>query len=196
MTTRLFFAVHLAADRVTGWWESTSSVLRWVTTSWGDQRIARGTSAPVVEGRRATTREGHAGAFATEAKEGGAGRAAGVGAGAVGGWAWGLGVGWAEGFLAAAALGGGPEPLTLAASSLTWPASEAKAASKEVQKSQSSSWGREGAVRGAEEGGLGERPSISRVETSPNPGSGLASNERTLGRSTKGSHPCSSHCST
>jgi len=70
----------------------------------------------------------------------------------VGGWAWGLGVGWAEGFVAAAALGGGPEPLTFAASSLTWPASKAKAESKEVQRSQSSSWGREGAV-----GGSGER---------------------------------------
>ncbi len=72
------------------------------------------------------TREGHTGAFATEAKEGGAGHEAGVGAGAVGGWAWGLGVGWAEGFCAVAALGGGLELLTLAASSLTWPASEAK----------------------------------------------------------------------
>src|SRR6266702_4248629 len=164
MTTRLFFAVHLAADRVTGWWESTSSVLRWVTTSWGDQRIARGTSAPVVEGRRATTREGHAGAFATEAKEGGAGRAAGVGAGAVGGWAWGVGVGWAEGFLAAAALGGGPEPLTLAASSLTWPANEVKAESKEVWRSQSLSCG-EGAGEGAGGGGAGRgKPMASREE--------------------------------
>ncbi len=52
------------------------------------------------------TKEGHAGVFATEAKEGGAGQEAGVGAGAVGGWAQGLGVGWAEGFFAAAALGG------------------------------------------------------------------------------------------
>jgi len=189
MTTRLFFAVHLAADRVTGWWESTSSVLRWVTTSWGDQRIARGTSAPVVEGRRATTREGHAGAFATEAKEGGAGRAAGVGAGAVGGWAWGLGVGWAEGFLAAAALGGGPEPLTLAASSLTWPASEAKAVSKEVRRSRSSSWGREGAVGGAEEGEVGESPSTVKGVALPNLEYGLARNSEREGRSPEGSQP-------
>ncbi len=98
------------------------------------------------------------GVFTTEAKEGGAGREAGVGAGAVGGWAWGLEVGWAEGFLAVAALGGGPEPLTLAASSLTWPASKAKAESKEVQRSRSSSWGREGAVGGAEEGSSWREP--------------------------------------
>ncbi len=70
-------------------------------------------SAPGTEGSRAITREGHAGVFTTEAKEGGAGHEAGVGAGAVGGWARGLGVGWAEGFLAAAAMGGGPDPLTL-----------------------------------------------------------------------------------
>src|SRR6266702_2923689 len=154
MTTRLFFAVHRAADRVTRWGESTSSALRWVTISWGDRRIARGTSPPEWEGRKATTNEGHAGVFTTEAKEGGAGREAGLGTGAVGGWAQGLGVGWAEGFLAAATLGGGPEPLTLAASSLTWPASEAKAISKEVRRSRSSSWGREGAVGGCEEGGF------------------------------------------
>ncbi len=87
-----------------------------------------------------------------------------MGAGAAGGLARVLGVGWAEGFGAAAALGGGPEPLTLAASSLTWPANEAKAESKEVRRSRSSSWGREGAVRGAEEGGWGERLSISRAD--------------------------------
>ncbi len=57
-----------------------------------------------------------------------------------------------RGFLSGSHLGRGPEPLTLAASSLTWPASKAKAESKEVQRSWSSSWGREGAVRGAEEG--------------------------------------------
>src|SRR6266702_6028026 len=151
MTTRLFFTVHQAADRVTRWGVSASSVLRWVTTSWGDQQTTRGTSAPGAEGHKATTREGHAGVFTTEAKEGGAGQAAGVGMGAWGGWAQGSGVGWAEGFFAVAAMGGGPEPLTLAASSLTWPASKAKAVSKEVQRSQSSSWGREGAVGGAEE---------------------------------------------
>ena len=44
---------------------------------------------PGAEGRRATTKEGRAGVFATEAKEGGAGREAGVGTGAVGGWAQG-----------------------------------------------------------------------------------------------------------
>src|SRR6266571_1861860 len=147
VTTRLFFAVHQAADRVTGWWASVSSALRWETTSWGDRWIARGMSAPGAEGHKATTREGCAGVFATEAKEGGARREAGVGAGAVGGGAWGLGVGWAEGFFAVAALGGGPEPWTLAASSLTWPASEAKATSKEVRRSRSSSWG-EGAGGG------------------------------------------------
>ncbi len=81
-------------------------------------------------------------------KEGGAGREAGAGAEAAGGGARGLGVVRAGGFGAVAALGGGPEPLTLAASSLTWPASEAKAESKEVQRSWSSSWGREGAVGG------------------------------------------------
>jgi len=78
------------------------------------------------------TREGRAGVLATEAKEGGAGQEAGVGAGVVGGGAWGLEGGWAEGFFAAAALGGGPELLTLVASSLTWSASEVKAKSKEV----------------------------------------------------------------
>src|SRR6266702_3016839 len=135
MTTRLFFTVHLAADRETGWWASVSTALRWVTTSWGDRQIARGTSAPGAEGRKATTKEGRAGVFATEAKEGGAGHKAGVGAGAVGGRAQGLGVGWAEGFCAVATFGGGPEPLTLAASSLTWPASKAKAESKEVRRS-------------------------------------------------------------
>ncbi len=135
VTTRLFFVVHQAADRVTGWWASVSLALMWVTTSWGDRWIARGTSAPGAEGRRATTNKGQAGAFTTEAKEGGAGREAGVGTGVEGGWAWGLGVGWAEGFLAVATLGGGPELLTLVTSSLTWPASEAKAASKEVQRS-------------------------------------------------------------
>jgi len=149
----VFFAVHLAADRATGWWASTSSTLRWVTTSLGVRWIARGTSAQGAEGCKAMTREGHAGDFSTKAKEGGTGCEAGVGAGVVGGWAWGLGVGWAEGVFAVAALGGGLEPLTLAVSSLTWPASKAKAKSKEVQRSQSSSWGREGAVRGAEEGG-------------------------------------------
>src|SRR6266702_5792745 len=117
MTTRLFFAVHQAADRVTGWWESTSLVLRWVTTSWGERRIARGISAPGAEGRKATTKESRAGVFTTEAKEGGAGWEAGVGAGAVGGWARGLGVGWAGGFFAVAAGGGGLEPLTLSVSS-------------------------------------------------------------------------------
>src|SRR6266571_1714060 len=145
---RLFFAVHRVADRVTGWGASASSALRWLTTSWGDRRTARGTSAPEAEVRKATTREGRVGDFATAAKEGGAGREAGAGAGAVGGWARGLGVGWAEGFLAAATLGGGPEPLTLSASTLTWPASEAKAVSKEVRRSRSSSWGREGVVGG------------------------------------------------
>jgi len=70
---RLFFTVHLAADRVTGWEASASSVLRWTTTSWGDRWIARGTSPPEVEVRRATTNEGCTGVFATEAKEGGAG---------------------------------------------------------------------------------------------------------------------------
>ena len=94
------------------------------------------------------TREGHAGVFTTEAKEGGAGCEAGVGAGAVGGWARGLGVGWAGGFFAVAAWGGGLEPLTLSVSSLTWPANEAKAESKEVRRSRSSSWGREGVVGG------------------------------------------------
>src|SRR6266702_3971243 len=123
----------------------------------GVRRTTRGTSAPGVAGRKATTNEGRAGVFATEAKEGGAGREAGVRAGVAGGWARGLGVGWAEGFLAAAALGGGPEPLTFAASSLTWPASEAKAISKEVRRSRSSSWGREGGVGGGEEGGGGWR---------------------------------------
>src|SRR6266702_2798030 len=100
-------------------------------------------SPPGAEGHKAMTREGRAGDFATEAKEGGAGCEAGVGAGAVGGWARGLVGGWAEGFLAVAALGGGSEPLTLAVSSLTWPASKAKAKSKEVWRSQSSSWGRD-----------------------------------------------------
>ncbi len=90
-----------------------SSTLRWVTTSWGDLQVARGTLAPGTEGQRATTSEGHAGAFTTEAKEGGAGREAGEGAGAVGGWAWGLSVGWAEGFFIVATLGGGLDPLTL-----------------------------------------------------------------------------------
>ena len=103
VTTRLFFTVHRAADRETGWWASVSTALRWVTTSWGVRRIARGTSAPGAEGCKAMTKEGRAGAFATEAKEGGAGCAAGVGTGAVGGWARGLGVGWAGGFLAVAA---------------------------------------------------------------------------------------------
>src|SRR6266702_6868275 len=106
MTTRLFFTVHQAADRVTRWGVSASSVLRWVTTSWGDQQTARGTSAPGAEGHKATTKEGHAGVFTTEAKEGGAGQAAGVGMGAWGGWAQGSGVGWAEGFFAVAAMGG------------------------------------------------------------------------------------------
>jgi|SRR6266702_2063978 len=164
MTTRLFFAVHQAADRVTGWWASASSVLRWETTSWGDRQIARGMSAPGAEGHKAMTREGRAGVFTTEAKEGGAGQEAGVGAEAVGGWAQGVGVGWAEGFLAAAALGGGPELLTLAASSLTWPASEAKAKSKEVWRSRSSSCG-EGAGEGTGGGGAGRgKPMASRVE--------------------------------
>src|SRR6266571_4804515 len=113
---------------------SASSALRCLTTSWGDRRIARGTSAPGAEGRRAMTKEGRAGAFTTEAKEGGAGCEAGVGVGAVGGWAEGLGVGWAEGFLAAATLGGGLELLTLAESSLTWLASKVKATSKEVRR--------------------------------------------------------------
>src|SRR6266702_4569021 len=144
-----------------------SSALRWVTTSWGDQWIARGTSAPGTEGWRATTNEGRAGAFTTEAKEGGAGHEAGVGAGAVGGWAWGLEGGWAEGFCAAAALGGGLELLTLAASSLTWLASKAKAISKEVRRSQSSSWGG-GAGGGAEEVGVGLTASTSRTEWLPN----------------------------
>ncbi len=49
---------------------------------------------------------------------------------------------------------------------------------------------------GSEEGGLRVRPSMSRVETPPNPGSGLASSEMTLGMSPEGSHLCSSHCST
>src|SRR6266702_1173629 len=114
MTTRLFFTVHRVADRVTGWWASASSAFRWETTSWGDRWIARGMSPPGAEGRKATTREGRAGDFATEAKEGGAGCEAGVGAGAVGGWARGLVGGWAEDFLAVAALGVGSEPLTLA----------------------------------------------------------------------------------
>jgi len=74
VTTRLFFTVHQAADRVTGWWASISLALRWVTTSWGDQQIARGISAPRAEGHKATTREGHAGDFTTEAKEGGQGK--------------------------------------------------------------------------------------------------------------------------
>ncbi len=78
----------------------------------GDRQIAMGTSAPGAEGRKATTREGCAGAFTTEAKEGGAGREAGVGVGAVGGWACALEGVWAEGFLAAATLGGGLELLT------------------------------------------------------------------------------------
>src|SRR6266702_6600956 len=143
---------------------SASSALRWETTSWGDRWMARGTSAAGAEGRRAMTKEGHAGAFATEAKEGGAGREAGAGAGAVGGWAQGLGVGWAEGFLAAAALGGGPELLTLAASSLTWPANEAKAKSTVVWRSRSSSCG-EGAGEGTGGGGAGRgKPMASRVE--------------------------------
>ncbi len=113
------------------------------------------------------TKEGHAGAFTIEAKEGGAGREVGVGAGATGGWARGLVGGWAEGFLAAAALGGGLESLTLAASSLTWPASKAKAKSKEVWRSQSSSWGGDRAEGGAEEESL-SRERTRRMETLPN----------------------------
>src|SRR6266702_5753784 len=143
-----------------------SLALRLVTISWGERRIARGMSPPETEVRKAMTKEGRTGAFTTEAKEGGAGHEAGMGAGAVGGWAWGLGVGWAEGFVAAAALGGGSEPLTLAASSLTWPASEAKAKSKEVQRSRSSSWGREGAVGGGSEENRSVKP-ISEKSVAP-----------------------------
>jgi len=85
---------------------------------------------------------------------------------------------------------------TLAASSVTWPASEAKAVSKEVRRSLSSSWGREGAVGGAEEVGWGTRPRKARAEAPPSPGSGLANIDKSFGRSPVGSRHCSSHCST
>ncbi len=63
------------------------------------------------------------------------GRGGSRGSGRLGtGFSGGLG----RGFLSSGHLGGGLEPLTLVASSLTWPASKVKAESKEVQRSWSS----------------------------------------------------------